>query len=314
MLKNTIVVDVTYLCNATCRYCRWGDDTIPGRVAQDLDRVLIPYDVLDALDTGRVVISGGEPRLHPQISDILGYYREVADEAVVITNGYGLDRKSTDALLEAGATGITVSLDSVDAMESLMTRRTPPILHKKILRNLYDLSISGRRFELGINSTVSSVTANWITVMDILEFGMRLDVDFVKFQPIFDDGYVSVNSQDLLLSPVDVEPLLEVSARLETIGHPPTNPKEFWIDVARLAGGGTISPSGCALDRSDAILVGGDLGICYWVESSRYRYSDQLDQTSYDAAVSRFTRDKQKCKVGFHCFCNQGMGHAWQTD
>lgn len=306
--RGTTVVDVTYLCNATCRYCRWGDVSTPGRVAQDLKKVLIPASTLEMIGTRRVVISGGEPRLHPNISEILEYYGGLVDELVVITNGYGLDVEAAGALLDAGATGITVSLDSVDTMESFMTRRTPPVLHGEILHNLEEMAGPGRRFELGINSTVTSVTANWITVGDLLRFGIELDLDFVKFQPIFDDGYVSANSPDLMLGAGNTASLLEVATRLETVEHPPTNPSEFWADVAKLAGGGRLSPLGCALSPSDAISVGGQLSMCYWVGSSHYGH---LDHPGYATAASRFEEDKQKCRVGFHCFCNQGLGHVW---
>lgn len=308
--RGTMVVDVTYLCNATCRYCRWGDKNTPGRAAQDLADVLIPPDTLEMVGTRRVVISGGEPRLHPRISDILAHYGSLVDEVVVITNGYGLDAKAAGSLLDAGATGITISLDSVDAMESFMTRRTPPHIHGEILRNMEGMA-AGRRFELGINSTVTSVTSNWITVEGLLLLGSRLDLDFVKFQPIFDDGYASANSPDLMLGADDAALLLDVASRLETVAHPPTNPPEFWADVAELAGGGMLPPAGCTLGSSDAISTGGRLSMCYWVASSRY---GRLDRPGYDAAASRFTEDKQRCRVGFHCFCNQGLGHAWRTD
>ena len=132
-------------------------------------------------------------------------------------------------------------MDSINAMESFLTRRTPPALHGKILRGIADIAGSGRNFELGINCTVSHVTANWITVHDMLKFGAALDVDFVKFQPIFDDGYVSGNSPDLLLGAGDAEQLLEIARRLGTVRRPPTNPPGFWRDVAALAGGRTAS-------------------------------------------------------------------------
>ena len=308
--RGTTVVDVTYLCNAKCRYCRWGDDTTPGRVAQDLGNVLIPADALKLLGTRRIVISGGEPRLHPRIADILGYYGNLVDQVVVITNGYGLDRKAVGDLLGAGATGITVSLDSIDAMESFLTRRTPPALHGRMLRGIAGIAGPGRNFELGINCTVSHVTANWITVHDMLKFGAALDVDFVKFQPIFDDGYVSGNSPDLLLGAGDAEQLLEIARRLGTVRRPPTNPPGFWRDVAALAGGRRLQSCRCALGPSDAISVGGKLSICSWVDSSRYGSPDEV-AGSRDRIRADFETEKQRCKVDFHCFCNQGMEHTW---
>ena len=106
------MVDVTYMCNAACRYCRWGDHATQGRVARSLDEVLIPEETLKMLGTRRVVLSGGEPRLHPDLDYILGHYGGLVDQVVVISNGYGLDRRAAERLLEAGATGITISLDS----------------------------------------------------------------------------------------------------------------------------------------------------------------------------------------------------------
>ena len=310
--RGTTVIDVTYLCNAQCRYCRWGDSEIPGRVAQSLEKVFIPADTLKILGTERIVISGGEPTLHPQIMEIIRYYAELVDHVIIITNGYGLDRMAVTDLLRAGITGITVSLDSVDAMESFLTRRTPPALHKRILQNVTDAAGQNRDCEIGINCTVSHVTANWMTVCDMLKFGAALDVDFVKFQPIFDDGYVSKNSPDLLLGAEDVDQLLEISSKLDTIRHPPTNPSGFWTDVAALVRGKQIPSRRCALSPSDAISVDGKLSICFWVESSCYGSSNEMPN-DHNRVKAGFEAEKQRCNVSFHCFCNQGMEHTWLT-
>lgn len=308
----TTVVDVTYLCDARCRYCRWGDPRIPGRVAQDLSKTLISAGMLERLGTERIVISGGEPTLHPYIERILGHYRSLVEQVIVITNGYGLSGEMLERLLGAGATGITVSLDSASAIESFMTRRTPPRVHARILRNME--RAGGRRgCELGINSTVSHVTANWLTVQGLLELSGRVGADFVKFQPIFDDGYVSANSPDLLLTYEDEPPLREVGRMLGGTEHVSTNPPAFWHDVADLAGGGSLPAYGCALDGRDSISVDGGLGICWWVDSSRYGdASGAPDGAEVEAVRERFMEEKRGCTVDYHCFCNQGMGHAWR--
>lgn len=308
----TTVVDVTYMCDARCRYCRWGDPRTPNRVAQDASRILIPAETLETLGTERIVISGGEPTLHPEIERIIQYYGALVEQVVVITNGYGLSGGIQDRMLRAGATGITVSLDSVSPAESFMTRRTPPRVHASILRNLEKMG--GRRgYELGINSTVSRVTASWLAVKGLLEFGERIGADFVKFQPIFDDGYVSANSPDLLLTADDAQPLREIARRLDGTGGPTTNPPGFWNDVAEMAGAGCLPAHRCALDGRDAISVDGELGICWWVDSSRYgNTSDILDRKRTETVRKLFGEEKTKCRVDYHCFCNQGIGHTWQ--
>ena len=306
--RGTTVVDITYMCNATCRYCRWGDGATPGRAARGLDEVLIPEDTLRALGTRRVVLSGGEPRLHPRLDRILEYYGGLVDQVVIISNGYGLDRRAAEKLLDAGATGITVSLDSTDAAVSFLVRRTPPSLHRDILKNLAD--VAGLDCETGINCTVSRITANWITVGDMLGFGADIGADFVKFQPVFDDGYAGAHSPDLLLGAEDVPQLLEVASRLEGAERPPTNPPGFWTDVAALAAGRGLRPEGCALGIADAISVGGKLAVCYWVGSSYYSSAAGVPR-ELEEVGRRFEADKARCKVGYHCFCNQGVGHVW---
>ena len=308
--RGTTVVDITYMCNARCRYCRWGDAATPGREDQDMEKILLPAETLEALGTRRVVISGGEPRLHPRIADILGHYKKLVDQVVIITNGYGLDRETVEDLLHAGATGITVSLDSTDAMESFLTRRTPPALHAKVLRNVAGIAGPGRKFELGINCTVSSVTANWLTVRGMLEFGESARLDCVKFQPVFDDGYVSANSPDLLLGPDDVTPLQEIASNVGELRGVKTNPPGFWRDVAARVAGKSLPSDRCALGQSDSISVDGRLSICYWVKSSCYGGVGEVPATAKGIKAG-FEAEKHRCTVDFHCFCNQGVEHTW---
>src|SRR2546426_530833 len=110
--ENTTVVDVTYLCNATCKYCQWGNLLTPGRAHRTVEEIVIPEDTLRSLGTQRIVLSGGEPRLNPHLNRALNHYHQLVDQVVVITNGYGLDTTEVGRLAHAGATGITVSLDS----------------------------------------------------------------------------------------------------------------------------------------------------------------------------------------------------------
>jgi molybdenum cofactor biosynthesis enzyme MoaA len=305
---------VTYSCNATCRYCQWGNPHTQGRIHRRLDEILMPPSTLASLGTQRIVISGGEPRLHPDLGKILSYYGGLVQDVVLITNGFGLDSKAVTELLESGATGFAVSLDSIDPYESFATRSTPPRLHKEIISNLKEISKMDRIFEFGINSVVSHVTANWLTVKGLLEFGNEIKADYIKFQPVFDDGYVSRFSPDLLLTKDDVPSLREIASSLGTESYPETNPKEFWLDVAELAEGRTLSPHRCDLGDMHSMSVRGSLSICFWLNSSLYgQSSESLSKDVMFQVQERFQKEKLKCKVGYQCFCNQGLLHKWNT-
>ena len=310
--QNTTVVDVTYFCNATCRYCQWGNRNTPGRAHQELEKILLPRTTLESLGTERIVLSGGEPRTRPDIESILRYYKTLVQDVIVITNGYGLDEAEVQRLTSAGATGIAVSLDSVFPDEATKTRMTPPKLHSQIVSNLEKIAASPRRFELGINSVVSHPTANWRNVRALLEFGRRIGVQFIKFQPIFDDGYVGSNAPELRLGRDDAESLAEIAGSIETVERPVTNPQSFWIDLVRLLQGGHLDPSACGLGTRHSMVTGTNLGICYWLDSSHFGNSgESVSEGRAKDARTSFESEKLRCKVGFQCFCTQNISHTW---
>jgi len=313
-MQTTTVVDVTYRCNATCRYCQWGNSRNQLRKHLQLQEILLPYESLKALGTKRIVLSGGEPRLHPQLPEILAYYGKYADDLIILTNGYGLNREKILRLKELGATGFTVSLDSIYSDESMKTRETPFEYHQQIISNLVNACKNPREFEIGVNSVVSHITANWKTVDGILEFAQNLHLDFVKFQPIFNDGYAEHNAPHLLLSPTDYVNLKEIGERLETIEHPPTNPPEFWRNVGDLVAGKRLSSSSCGLGKNQSIAVGQNLKICYWLNYGRFGKTNSILKPSHAEAVRRsFEIEKLNCKVDSHCFCMQPISHVWET-
>ena len=309
---NTTVVDITYVCDAMCRYCRWGNSKTPDRAMQSLEKILIPAKIIDNLGTKRIVLSGGEPTLHPNLNLILNHYKKLVEKIIIITNGYNLTPDNITNLLQAGATGFTISLDTINPNDCFLTRCIQPDMLNKLLANMKKTCKKNRDFEFGINSVVSHVTANWSSVKEMLEFGKTLKVDFIKFQPLFDDGYVSSHSPDLLLGKQDIPQLLEVASKLESIDHPMTNPPGFWRDVATKANGGILESSKCGLSCADSISVRGNLGMCYWIDDSSYGKSfNTISKDDIQRIQNGFDSQKNKCNVDFHCFCNQRIDHVW---
>ena len=312
--QNTTVVDVTYRCNATCRYCQWGNKSNPRSSHRPLADILIPVQTLRALGTQRIVLSGGEPRIHPELEEVIRYYRNLVEDLIVITNGYGLDGTELRRLLDSGATGVTVSLDSTNPSEAFATRQTAESLHAQVISSLRLISKLPRPYEAGINAVVSHVTANTSTVRDLLEFGHDIGTDFVKFQPIFDDGYVSTNAPDLGLGQRDVQGLLGIADLVGRADHPSTNPPGFWRDLAVLARGDSLNPSSCRLGQYRSIATEGKINVCYWVDAASFGSPDVVLSPDQSRAVrTDFEVAKLRCKVGYHCFCTQDLRHEWEV-
>ncbi len=70
----SLIVDVTYRCNARCSYCRWGDGRTSERRDPAVADLCVAPELLRAASVWRVVLSGGEPLLHPQLADVLAHY------------------------------------------------------------------------------------------------------------------------------------------------------------------------------------------------------------------------------------------------
>lgn len=308
----TIVVDVTYMCNSNCLYCQWGNVGNLFRKHLRMEEILLSPKLTSALGTTRIVLSGGEPRLHPQLSQIISYYRKIVGSVVLISNGYNLNRQEVDSLASYGLTGLAVSIDSIDPRESEMTRGTSPRIHQSLISELRAISKHRNGFELGINSVVSSVTANWKTVKGLLEFGNEIDADYVKFQPIFDDGYVGKNAPNLKLNSSHCRELYKISANLESFDHPSTNPPEFWENVADLTMGRLLDPGACN-QKENSIYVRNKLSICYWLPSSSYGEPNRITAKTINEQKRGFEIAKINCKVDYHCFCLQNLSHVWNN-
>ena len=311
--QNTIVLDLTYFCNSSCNYCRWGNYTTEGRKTLDFESLLIPKKTLEVLKTERLVFSGGEPRLHPKFMEILTYYSDLVDEIILITNGYGLDLNEAKSLINYGLTGFTFSLDSLDPVEEKKNRKTSLNLFEKIIKTIQSLSDGNREYELGINSVITHANANWNTVKNLLCFADRHSLDFVKFSPVFDDGYVGKNAPDLMLRVEDSINLREIGKNIPNHHYKYTNGESFWYDIAAIASRETLNGSSCGLGLHKANAINGVLTMCYWMDRATYGLlTEILNSTLVTKVYTSLENDKSNCSVDFHCFCNQKVRHKWR--
>jgi pyruvate-formate lyase-activating enzyme len=297
----TLIVDVTYRCNSPCLYCQWGSPALrkPDRPPPD---VCVPATTLVALGVGKVVFSGGEPALHPALDRILEHYAAHVAERLVITNGLLMDRDMRAHLLAAGATAFTFSIDSVDPGCFEANRGLPAKSLARILEHLRDAA-EGR----------TTATASVASVRDLLAFAAELRLDFVRFSPVFDDGYVGRNAPYLRLGEGDAD-ALESIARFVGAGTPvPSNTPGFWRDLATLARGERLQGVACGLGDGTALLVPGRLVRCYWVASADVGLVERVTADDAQRSVRALEVVKPSCSVDARCFCLQSMDHEWTS-
>lgn len=114
-------LSITDVCNFRCTYCL-PDGYKPGALGNksflSLDEIRRISRAFASLGTEKVRLTGGEPTLRRDFTDIIAAVRENPEirTLAVTTNGYRLAR-GVAAWRDAGLTAINVSVDSLDARQ-----------------------------------------------------------------------------------------------------------------------------------------------------------------------------------------------------
>ncbi|HKP13457.1 MAG TPA: radical SAM protein [Blastocatellia bacterium] len=131
-------------CNLSCTYCNEYDEVskpVP------LDVMNARLDKLAALGTTAIIISGGEPLMHPDIDKIIARIRRHKMLACMITNGYLLTQERIEKLNRAGLEYMQISIDNINPDE--VSKKSLRLLDKK-LQWLSKLA----EFKVNINSVI----------------------------------------------------------------------------------------------------------------------------------------------------------------
>ena len=163
-------------CNLSCTYCNEYDD-VSKPVA--LEVMIRRLDKLAALGTTAIIISGGEPLLHPDIDKIIARIRHHKMLACMITNGYLLTQERIQKLNEAGLEYMQISIDNVNPDD--VSKKSLRLLDKK-LQWLSQFA----EFKVNINSVIGGGIK---TPEDSLVIGKRaVELGFSSSLGIIHDG------------------------------------------------------------------------------------------------------------------------------
>jgi MoaA/NifB/PqqE/SkfB family radical SAM enzyme len=123
---------VTPLCNARCGFCGFSRNVFHadhgGHV--DLECAIEAIDILYRNGVRYLVLTGGEPLMHPGLLTMIERASMLGMEIMVVTNGSLLSEKKMVELAEAGVDGLVMSVDAANAEIHEDNRGLPGVCEK----------------------------------------------------------------------------------------------------------------------------------------------------------------------------------------
>ncbi|GAB1320286.1 hypothetical protein MFIFM68171_10496 [Madurella fahalii] len=183
-------ISVTERCNLRCLYCmpEEGVPLSPPRELLTTPEIVLLSSLFVSQGVTKIRLTGGEPTVR---RDIVPLMRQIGSlrahglrELCLTTNGLSLHRK-LDAMVEAGLTGVNLSLDTLDPWQfQLMTRRAGFSAVQKSIDRIFELKRAGA----GIRFKINCVVMRGLNDREILPFveltkDKDVEVRFIEYMP-----------------------------------------------------------------------------------------------------------------------------------
>ena len=213
--KPIVVWNITRRCNLKCIHCYSDSDAreYPGELTWDQCTGVL--DDLAQFGVPGVLLSGGEPLIHPRFFDLAGYARGKGLRLTLSTNGTLIDRDAAQRLKETGFAYVGISLDGIGATHD----------HFRGRQGAFDKTVAAFRHckavgqKVGLRLTLS--THNIADLDRILDFIEAEDIDRVCFYHLVYSGRGS-NVVDVThkQTRAAVDKIIDRTARWAASGRP----------------------------------------------------------------------------------------------
>ena len=187
---NYLRISLTERCNLRCTYCmpEEGVPLSPNATQLTTPEILLLASLFVSQGVNKIRLTGGEPTVRKDIVSLmqrLGSLRSQGLKELCITsNGVALKTK-LDSMVEAGLTGLNLSLDTLDpGLFQIMTRRRG---FEKVMATL-DRVLELNKLGAGVKLKINSVIMRGINEQEILRFvelgrEKDLEVRFIEYMP-----------------------------------------------------------------------------------------------------------------------------------
>jgi len=183
-------ISITEKCNLRCLYCM-PEEGVPQSPPPNLlttPEIYLLSSVFVSQGVTKIRLTGGEPTVRRDILPLMHQIGSLRSQGLrdlcLTTNGLSLHRK-LDSMVEAGLTGINLSLDTLDPFQfQIMTRRKGFEAVMKSIERILEMNKLGAGIKLKINCVVMR-GLNEREILPFVELGREqdLEVRFIEYMP-----------------------------------------------------------------------------------------------------------------------------------
>lgn len=172
-------------CNSKCKHCNlWEKEASNVLPTAELRRMLNDFR---AIGTSGVGFTGGEPLLREDMIPLVEYAAELGFVTHLTTNGWVLNRRVAEDLINAGLDAVNISLDSASAEKHDSLRGRPGLL-ERVMEAIDAAAEAKRKLNSAFTITVVSVLSpdNFGEVEELIRLVLGTPADFISFIPLHD--------------------------------------------------------------------------------------------------------------------------------
>jgi len=174
-----LIMNITYKCANRCVFCATGDRVSAALAWDKIEEILRQHR---AQGTDQLDIDGGEPTLHPRLTDAIGLARELGYRSINVTSNGRLlrDRGLTERLLTSGITHLLISLHGATAEVHEAATDAPGSFAETVAGIDHVMALRPAHVETGMNVTI--VRANVDHLMPLTAFAVAKGFSKINFQ------------------------------------------------------------------------------------------------------------------------------------
>ena len=186
---------ITNACNAGCSFCTFPRIDTKDRIFLETTRILGAIDILYDKGVRYLVFVGGEPLLHPGLSEMISHATEKDIDTMISTNAALLNEKVIANLGESGLKTIFISIDATSIKEHEHNRGLPGVCEK--IRKVTEM-INKQGINLIASVTINRLITDYSRLPAFLK-GLGLDkISFSNPMINYSTSYAGDCSSDLI--------------------------------------------------------------------------------------------------------------------